>query len=221
VQYGRKGTLETGIGDIPVYHSVRDVMLHGHAFDIGVVYLPPAAVSQAVWELVRFNKDLKRIVIVTEKVSTRDSRNIRYICQNAGVDVIGANCLGVANAWDHVRVGGALGGDAPEEALKKGSVAIHSNSGGVGHFDRRQLGQGRDHSFRPPRISLRGAERHTDEGGGRIRGAGRVLRKNGAGLDQRPGFRLQQAHRGVRDGTLEEGPGALVRPRGRDVGQRR
>jgi len=129
VQYGRKGTLETGIGDIPVYHSVRDVMLHGHAFDIGVVYLPPAAVSQAVWELVRFNKDLKRIVIVTEKVSTRDSRNIRYICQNAGVDVIGANCLGVANAWDHVRVGGALGGDAPEEALKKGSVAIHSNSG--------------------------------------------------------------------------------------------
>jgi succinyl-CoA synthetase alpha subunit len=125
VQYGRKGTLETAIGDIPVYHSVRDVMLHGHEFDIGVVYLPPAAVSQAVWELVRFNKDLKRIVIVTEKVSTRDSRNIRYICQNAGVDVIGANCLGVAN----VRVGGALGGDTPEEALKKGSVAIHSNSG--------------------------------------------------------------------------------------------
>jgi succinyl-CoA synthetase alpha subunit len=129
VQYGRHGTLETKIGDIPVYHSVRDVMLHGHAFDVGVIYLPPAAVSQAVWELVRFNKDLKRIVIVTEKISTRDSRNIRYICQNAGVDVIGANCLGVANAWDHVRVGGALGGDNPEETLKKGSIAIHSNSG--------------------------------------------------------------------------------------------
>jgi succinyl-CoA synthetase alpha subunit len=129
VQYGRRGALETAIGDIPVYHSVRDVMLHGHAFDIGVVYLPPAAVSQAVWELVRFNKDLKRIVIVTEKVSTRDSRNIRYICQNGGVDVVGANCLGVANAWDHVRVGGALGGDTPEETLRKGSIAIHSNSG--------------------------------------------------------------------------------------------
>jgi succinyl-CoA synthetase alpha subunit len=129
VQYGRHGTLETEIGNIPVYHSVRDVMKHGHAFDIGVIYLPPAAVSQAVWELVRFNKDLKRIIIVTEKVSTRDSRNIRYICQNAGVDVIGANCLGLANAWDHVRVGGALGGDDPAETLKKGSIAIHSNSG--------------------------------------------------------------------------------------------
>jgi succinyl-CoA synthetase alpha subunit/citrate synthase len=129
VQYGRRGELETSIGNIPIYRSVRDVMENGHTFDIGAIYLPPAAVSQAVWELDRFNNHLKRIVIVTEKVPTRDSRNIRFICQEAGVDVIGANCLGVANAWDHVRVGGALGGDKPEEALKKGSIAIHSNSG--------------------------------------------------------------------------------------------
>ncbi|MDZ7370775.1 MAG: CoA-binding protein [candidate division KSB1 bacterium] len=129
VQYGREGVLETKIGDIPVYRSVRDVMNKGIWFDIGVIYLPPPAVAQAVWEFVRFNPDLKRIVIVTEKVSVRDSRNVRWTCQNAGVDVIGANCLGIANVWDHVRVGGALGGDNPEEALQKGSIAIHSNSG--------------------------------------------------------------------------------------------
>lgn len=129
VQYGRRGVLETPIGEIPVYHSVRDVMHYGHEFDIGVIYLPPPAVSQAVWELVRFNKNLKRIVIVTEKVSTRDSRNIRYICQNNGVDVIGPNSLGILNAWDHVRAGGALGGDHPEQTFLKGSIAIHSNSG--------------------------------------------------------------------------------------------
>lgn len=129
VQYGRRGVLETRLGEIPVYPSVRDVMEHGHEFDMGVIYLPPTAVSQAAWELVRYNKNLKRIVIITEKVPTRDSRNIRFICQEAGVDVIGANCLGVANAWDHVRVGGALGGDHPEETIRKGSVAIHSNSG--------------------------------------------------------------------------------------------
>ncbi len=129
VQYGREGVLETKLGDIPVYRSVRDVMNKGIWFDIGVIYLPPPAVAQAVWEFVRFNPDLKRIVIVTEKVSVRDSRNVRWTCQNAGVDVIGANCLGVANAWDHVRVGGALGGDHPEETLRPGSIAIHSNSG--------------------------------------------------------------------------------------------
>jgi succinyl-CoA synthetase alpha subunit/citrate synthase len=129
VQYGRRGVLETRIGNIPVFRSLRDVMEEGIHFDIGVIYLPPPAVSQAAWELVSFNKNLKRIVIVTEKVPTRDSRNIRFICQDGGVDVIGANCLGVANAWDHVRVGGALGGDNPEETLKIGSIAIHSNSG--------------------------------------------------------------------------------------------
>ena len=129
VQYGRSGSLETKIGDIPYYRSVREVMEFGYKFDIGVIYLPPEAVSQAVSELVKYNADLKRIVIVTEKISVKNSRNIRYICQEAGVDVIGANCLGVANVWDHVRVGGALGGDAPEETLKKGSIAIHSNSG--------------------------------------------------------------------------------------------
>ncbi len=129
VQYGKHGALETAIGNIPVYQSVRDVMHQGHIFDMGVIYLPPSAVSQAVSEMIQLNEHLKRIVIVTEKVSLRDSRNIRYICQEAGVDVIGANCLGVANIWDHVRVGGALGGDHPEESLVKGSVAIHSNSG--------------------------------------------------------------------------------------------
>ena len=129
VQYGRSGKLETKIGDIPYYRSVREVMEFGHQFDTGVIYLPPSAVSQAVSELVMYNANLQRIVIVTEKISVKDSRNIRYICQEAGVDVIGANCLGVANVWDHVRIGGALGGDNPEETLKKGSVAIHSNSG--------------------------------------------------------------------------------------------
>ncbi len=129
VQYGRSGSLETGLGDIPVFPSVREVMKAGLRFDTGVIYLPPVAVAQAVSELVSNNEELKRIVIVTEKVSTADSRNIRVLCQEFGVDVIGANCLGVANVWDQVRIGGALGGDHPEQTLRKGSVAIHSNSG--------------------------------------------------------------------------------------------
>ncbi|MGB1026012.1 MAG: hypothetical protein ACPGYL_05600, partial [Rhodospirillaceae bacterium] len=33
-------------------------------------------------------------------------------------------------SWERVRIGGALGGDHPEEALLKGSVSIFSNSGG-------------------------------------------------------------------------------------------
>jgi hypothetical protein len=49
--------------------------------------------------------------------------------QQSGIDVFGANCLGVADSWNRVRIGGALGGDDPAESLIKGSVAIYSNSG--------------------------------------------------------------------------------------------
>lgn len=129
VQYGRRGVLSTKLGDIPVHRSVKEVLAEGHAFDVGVVYLPPLGVAQAVSELVRENEELKRIVIVTEKVPAKDSAAVRALCQEAGVDVVGANSLGVANAWDGVRIGGSLGGDRPEETLRKGSIAIHSNSG--------------------------------------------------------------------------------------------
>ncbi len=132
VQYGRSGVLETPIGDIPVYPRLAEVMKK-HTFDTGVIYLPPGAVFHAVTELLHYNKKLKRIVIVTEKMSVKDQLVIREICQSNRVDVFGANSLGVGDSWNRVRIGGALGGDKPEESLLKGSIAIHSNSGNFGN----------------------------------------------------------------------------------------
>jgi len=127
---GRRGeVLETKIGNIPVYNNVREGLEAGHKFNVGVVYLPPAAVRDGVFELLRVNLDLKKIVILTEKVSVHDAREIRALAQQRKVDVFGANCLGLADSWNHIRIGGALGGDNPEETLRKGSVAIYSNSG--------------------------------------------------------------------------------------------
>jgi succinyl-CoA synthetase alpha subunit/citrate synthase len=127
---GRSGqVLETKIGNIPVYNSVKEGRKAGHKFNTAVIYLPPAGVRDGVAEAVRHNPDLKKIIILTEKVSVNDSRIIRAICQTNGVDVFGANCLGVADAWERVRTGGALGGSKPEESLVKGSVALFSNSG--------------------------------------------------------------------------------------------
>jgi len=127
---GRRGqVLPTAIGDIPVYNSVREGLDDGHAFDTGVVYLPPASVRDGVAELIRVNRAIRKVIIVTEKVSVHDAREIRAMGQANGVDIIGGNCLGVADSWNRVRIGGALGGDKPDEALLKGSVAIFSNSG--------------------------------------------------------------------------------------------
>ena len=127
---GRSGqVLETKLGPIPVYNSIKEGRAAGHKFNTAVIYLPPSGVKDGVAEVARQNPDLKKIIILTEKVSVQDARVIRAICQTNGVDVFGGNCLGVADAWNKVRIGGALGGNKPEESLVKGSVAIFSNSG--------------------------------------------------------------------------------------------
>ena len=116
-------------GSIPVYNNVREGLEAGHRFNCGVVYLPPAGARDGVAELIRVNPELEKIFIVTEKLSVHDSREIRAMGQQHGIDIFGGNSLGVADAWSEVRIGGALGGDNPGEALKKGSIAIFSNSG--------------------------------------------------------------------------------------------
>lgn len=123
-------TLETPIGNIPVYNNVRDALAAGHRFNCGVVYLPPSAARDGVAELIRVNPDLRKIFIITEKIAVHDAREIRAMGQHNGIDIFGANGLGVADSWNQVRIGGALGGDKPGDSLKPGSIAIFSNSGG-------------------------------------------------------------------------------------------
>ncbi|MGH8123846.1 MAG: hypothetical protein ACREPT_13875, partial [Rudaea sp.] len=127
---GKRGQrLDTPIGSVPVYNNVLEGLADGHRFNCGVVYLPPAAARDGVAELIRVNPDLRKIFIVTEKLSAHDSREIRAMAQSSRIDIFGANSLGVADSWNEVRIGGALGGDSPAEALRKGSIAIFSNSG--------------------------------------------------------------------------------------------
>jgi len=128
---GRRGqVLETPAGNIPVYNNVREGLEDGHRFNCGVVYLPPSAADDGVVELIRVNPELTKIFIPTEKMSVHDAREIRAMAQQRGIDIFGGNSLGVADSWNQVRIGGALGGDSPGDTLKKGSIAILSNSGG-------------------------------------------------------------------------------------------
>ena len=155
---GRRGQkLEAATGDIPVYNNVHEGLDDGHRFNTGVVYLPPASVRDGVAELIRVNADLEKIVMITEKISVHDAREIRALGQLNGVDIIGGNCLGVADSWNRVRIGGALGGDHPDESLLKGSIAIFSNSGGFTTTIAQYMataGWGRRRSFRRARTSI-------------------------------------------------------------------
>src|SRR2546430_16130089 len=108
--------LETPVGNIPVYNNVREGLADGHRFNCGVVYLPPSAARDGVAELIRVNPDLKKVFIVTEKLSVHDAREIRAMGQQNGIDIFGGNSLGAADAWHEVCIGGALGGDNTSEA---------------------------------------------------------------------------------------------------------
>ncbi|MBF0588003.1 MAG: CoA-binding protein [Magnetococcales bacterium] len=127
---GRSGeVMKTKAGNIPVYHNIKEAMAAGHKFNVAVVYVPPSGVKDSVIEAVRVNPDITKVVILTEKVPVRDSRIIRQYCQLRGVDVFGGNCLGVGDSHHKVRIGGALGGNSPEESMVPGSIGVFSNSG--------------------------------------------------------------------------------------------
>ena len=98
---GRSGqVLETPVGNVPVYSNVREGLEAGHRFNCGVVYLPPSGARDGVAELIRVNPELKKIFIVTEKLSVHDSREIRAMGQQNGIDIFGGNSLGVADCLE-------------------------------------------------------------------------------------------------------------------------
>src|SRR5262252_7738197 len=75
---GRRGqVLPTSTGDIPVYNNVREGLDDGLTFNTGVVYLPPSGVRDGVAELMRVNPQFEKIVMITEKISVHDAREIR------------------------------------------------------------------------------------------------------------------------------------------------
>ena len=127
---GRAGSsMKTEAGNIPVYDNLPQALAAGHEFNTVVVYLPPGGVRDGVIEAIRVVTNLKKIVILTEKVPVHDARVIRAVGQMYGIDIFGANCLGLADAHKQIRIGGALGGSHPAESLIPGTVAIYSNSG--------------------------------------------------------------------------------------------
>ena len=96
-----------------------------------VVYSPPGAVYGEVKEIVdHADSTIETLFIITEHVSIEVTAKIARLAEDAGIDVLGCNSLGVLNAHDGVRVG-AVGGSDPDESFRAGSVAVVSNSGNM------------------------------------------------------------------------------------------
>ncbi len=132
---GRSGdTIETSGGPIPVFATFDELMrmtpVERHPNKI-IIYSPPPAVYGEVKEVVDHGRDcVETIFIITEHVSIEVTSKAYSIAREAGIDIIGCNTLGMINVHDQVRVG-AVGGDAPHETFRPGSVSIISNSGNM------------------------------------------------------------------------------------------
>ena len=99
------------------------------------------------------------------------AREIRAMGQHNGIDIFGGNSLGVADSWNQVRIGGALGGDDPgggaEEGLdcdflELGQLHEHDSDlsapSGLGHDDGDLQRQGHLYPIRRSRIRFRACQ---------------------------------------------------------------
>ena len=133
---GKEGqTLEVpGAGTIPVFGQFVELMA---AFPVAkrpnkiIVYSPPDAVYGDVKEVLEHGAGcIETIYVITEHVSVEVTAKLKSLADDANVDILGCNTLGIINSHDQVRAG-AVGGDSPDENFQKGSVCIMSNSGNM------------------------------------------------------------------------------------------
>lgn len=123
-----------GAGPVPVFGQFEELI---KAFPEAkrpnkiIVYSPPDAVYGDVKEVLEHGKKcVETIFVITEHVSIEVTAKLKSLANDAGIDIMGCNTLGVINAHDRVRAG-AVGGDSPDETFQKGSVCIMSNSGNM------------------------------------------------------------------------------------------
>lgn len=123
-----------GSGPIPVFgqfNELIDAFPEGKRPNKIIVYSPPDAVYGDVKEVLEHGvKCVETIFVITEHVSIEVTAKLKALANDANIDIIGCNTLGVINAHQRVRAG-AVGGDSPDETFQKGSVCILSNSGNM------------------------------------------------------------------------------------------
>ncbi len=96
-----------------------------------IVYSPPDAVYGDVKEVIKGGEGaVETIYVITEHVSVEVTAKLKHLCDQANIDIVGCNTLGVINVHDKMRIG-AVGGDAPAESFIPGCATIISNSGNM------------------------------------------------------------------------------------------
>ncbi|MBI2011248.1 CoA-binding protein [Candidatus Daviesbacteria bacterium] len=122
----RKGGQE--ILGLPVFNSVGEAKEVVGEIDGTVLYVPPLFVKGAAVEAIEAG--VKFILIVTEKVPTKDESYIYALAKKNGISLVGPSSVGMICPSRKIKIG-SIGGATPERAFIDGEVAIISKSGGM------------------------------------------------------------------------------------------
>jgi len=117
------------VQSLPAYHSITDVPAD---IDLAVVVVPAEYVVGVARECAA--KGVRSLLVISAgfqeagEEGAQRQRELVEVCRDAGIRIIGPNCLGVLNTDEHVRLNATF---APHRAVP-GPVGFLSQSGGLG-----------------------------------------------------------------------------------------
>jgi len=117
------------VQSLPAYHAVTDIPA---AIDLAVVVVPAEYVVDVARECAA--KGVRSLLVISAgfqeagEEGAKRQRELVEVCRDAGMRIIGPNCLGVLNTDEKVRLNATF---APHDAVP-GPVGFLSQSGGLG-----------------------------------------------------------------------------------------
>lgn len=115
----------TSVHEIPVYDTVKECVRE-HQADTSVIFLPAAAVKDAVIEAI--HAGIRTVVVVPEHIPIADMMLVRREAKKHGALILGGNTAGV------ISPGRANIGIIPPLAFKRGRVGTVSRSGSITYY---------------------------------------------------------------------------------------
>jgi succinyl-CoA synthetase alpha subunit len=113
------------VHEIPVYDTVAECVAQ-HQADTSVIFLPAAAVKDAVIEAT--HAGIKTVIVVPEHIPIADMMMVRREAKKHGALILGGNTAGV------ISPGRANIGIIPPLAFKRGRVGTVSRSGSITYY---------------------------------------------------------------------------------------
>lgn len=119
---------QTILDDIPIYNTVEEAQRAVGPVDATVIFAPPMRSKDAAIEAI--DAGVKLLVVIAEKIPTKDGAYIRAYAQKHGAQVIGPNTTGMISPPKKLKLG-LMGGGEPLKMFQPGEIAIISKSGSV------------------------------------------------------------------------------------------